>query len=211
MFGADGRVCCLELALRGERRSLLASHWVQEAMQRAWHRASRYNFWVSFLLFTILVVCTSLVGWLSTGHIGFVQSVNERAFTKNITLATSTADWFDGLVNTFVPVVGPPCDAAGVSAMAPEDAWYALDAIRVRRVIRAVEQCGPPTAFASDLTQRVCAHFIESTTLAATTSEWITVPLHDVAQAQETLRMLAGQWLLYAAERAGHPVVDLLD
>ena len=202
VFGADGRTCCLELALRGERRTLLASHWAQEAIQRAWHRASRYHFWASFASFAVLVIATTLVGWLSTGHFDFIRAVEMRALpppeTGLVTITTS-AEWFHWLTTRFVPAVAPLQSDGAMEHVAPEDMWYAIDALRVRREVRAVGQCDG-SQFGFDLTTQVCAHYAQAVHDASTA--WVIIPLQNVTLAQQTLSLLATDWTTgFGAER----------
>ena len=81
----------------------------------------------------------------------------------------------------------------------PEDMWYAIDALRVRREIRTVEHCDG-SQFGFDLTNQMCSHFAQSARDAD--ASWVIIPLSNLTLAQQTLTSLAAEWTTgFGAER----------
>ena len=180
VFGGNATISCLELALRSNHRNLITSHWVQEALHRAWYRSSRYNFWLSLGLFVLLVIATTFVGYQTTGNIGLHRSIDDHLIASMETAAEAT-QWNDWLVNVFVPTVAPPW-ASGASQAAP---WYSIDALRIHRRVHHVTTCGQ-----EDLpTAPLCAEMLTFEEDAS-----IDIPLYDVLQAQDLLRSVAANW-----------------
>ena len=186
--GLSSRICCLELALRGEHRALLSSHWVQEALRRAWYRSSRYHFWLALSLYIILVLATTFVGWMSSGIYPFKESIMSRALRNGepdgVDACEDVTQWLGWLAETFVQAVAPPT-ATGSDFTS----WYALDALRLRTFSRLVPVCGGGF---NNLTMAVCASLIAASPSNMTAAWRIQdIPLHDAQEARRIVREIA--------------------
>ena len=59
IFTAGKRASCIELALHTARHDLLMCEAIQNSINRAWNRVSRYHFYIAATLYMLLVVLVS--------------------------------------------------------------------------------------------------------------------------------------------------------
>ena len=127
-------ISCIRLALRTNRRQLIRSQSVQEATMATWHRVSRYNFWVSFIFYFVVVLSITMVGVMNVGDKYVTDGIRSTALS-GLDDVESIEGWWAWLDGTFMPAVqlGSQMHPTASDSSGLKLGWSSIDAIRIQR------------------------------------------------------------------------------